>query len=107
MMTVDQWSLKKKTIMFGGVNLAPPDFDETSDAFFSLPEVNFQKSEFVLNLTMRQLEHFWTVMCQLRKQLAACPNRRVYHNAFNARKARVRQKNQGRARRLIERMNRT
>lgn len=101
-----EWSVNGKCVAFGGVDLAYDpesviDQSEFPSSVFSLNRQNEVTMTF--NLTQRQVENLWVVYHGLRSLLAACPSKRVYHNAFNHHKARIREKNRKRAERLIKR----
>ena len=105
------WLADAKVIGFGKIDLVhdflsepvkPIDDErEVRSLFCFSPQRELTMS---IQLTKHQMEHLWVVYHNLRRKLASCPSKRVYHNAFQHRKARVREKNRKRAQRLIERM---
>lgn len=106
-MICGEWVIEGLRVAKGGVDLANNlefvvDQDELMSPVFS---INRQAEvSMTLNLTQRQVENMWIVYSNLRRELARCPSKRVYHNAFKHHKARVREKNRKRAARMIGRM---
>ena len=105
------WLADAKVIGFGEIDLVhdflsepvkPIDDEREVRSLFCLNPL----SEFTMSIQLknRQMEYMWVVYHNLHIKLAPCPSKRVYHNAFQHHKARVRKKNRKRAQRMIERM---